>query len=171
MAQYLRLGKIVAAHGLKGELVMKHFLGKKSALKGLESVFLEEKKNSYLPWFIQAVRIKNDSEVFLKIEGIEVREAALKLVQKEVWVPEAEFKKLAAASSPVNLLGYCLMQNKKPIGIILEIIEQPGQLLCRTEIQNKEALIPLNETTLKKIDHRKKEVQVQLPKGLLEIYL
>jgi 16S rRNA processing protein RimM len=171
MTHYLRLGKIVAAHGLKGELVLKHFLGKKSALKGLETVFIEEKKKSYLPWFIQTARIKNDSEVYLKMEGIDVREAALKLVQKEVWVPEAEYKKLASASSPVNLLGYRIIQNKNPVGIILEVIEQPGQLLCRTEIQNKEALIPLNEETLKKIDHRKKEVQVQLPEGLLEIYL
>jgi 16S rRNA processing protein RimM len=44
-------------------------------------------------------------------------------------------------------------------------------LLCRLEITKKEVLIPLNESTLKKIDHAKKQVVVELPEGLLEIYL
>ena len=52
MPDYLRLGKLVAAHGLKGELVLKHELGKKSSLNDLKTVFVEEKKNTFLPWFI-----------------------------------------------------------------------------------------------------------------------
>jgi 16S rRNA processing protein RimM len=171
MPEYLRLGKLVAAHGLKGEMVLEHFLGKKSSLRGLEAVFIEEKKNSYLPWFIQSVRIKNDSEVYLKLEGIDVREQAQRFTQKEVWVADEKFKKLAARSSPVNLLGYRLVQDKKPLGKILEVVEQPHQVLCRIEIKKKEVMIPLNEDTLKKIDHKKQEVIVQLPEGLMEIYL
>jgi 16S rRNA processing protein RimM len=57
------------------------------------------------------------------------------------------------------------------IGEILEVIEQTHQLLCRIEINKKEVLIPLNENTLRKTDHKRKEVTVQLPEGLLEIYL
>jgi len=44
-------------------------------------------------------------------------------------------------------------------------------LLCRIEVNEKEVLIPLNESTIEKIDHKKKEVIVELPEGLLEIYL
>jgi 16S rRNA processing protein RimM len=51
------------------------------------------------------------------------------------------------------------------------VIEQPHQLLCRLEIESKEVLIPLNEAFLQKIDHRKKQVIVELPDGLLDIYL
>jgi 16S rRNA processing protein RimM len=68
-------------------------------------------------------------------------------------------------------LGYTIIQEKKSLGDILEVIEQPHQMLCRIEINEKEVLIPLNEDTLKKIDHKKKQVIVQLPEGLLEIYL
>lgn len=171
MANHLRLGKLVAAHGLKGELVLKHDLGKKSSLKGLQSVFIEEKKNTFLPWFIATSRIKNDEETYIKFEGVDVREAAIKLTQKNVWVTEDEFKKMSAKSSPVNLLGYIIVTEKKVLGKILEVIEQPHQLLFRLEINNKEALIPMNDNTLKKIDYKKKEVIVQLPEGLLDIYL
>src|SRR5690349_17980020 len=112
MPDYLRLGKLVAAHGLKGELVLKHELGKKSSLKDLKTVFIEEKKNNFLPWFISATRIKSEEETYLKLEGVDVREAAIKLTQKNVWVTEVEFKKLAAKSSPVNLLGYIVINQK-----------------------------------------------------------
>jgi len=171
MAEYFKIGKLVAASGLKGELILKHTLGKKTSLKGLSAIFIEDKKDSFLPWFIQAVRIKNEEEVYLKLESIGFREAAIKLAQKEVWLPEADFKKFTAKSAPANLLGYTIINNAEPLGEILEVIEQPHQLLCRIEINKKEALIPLNESFLQKINHAKKQVIVELPDGLLEIYL
>ena len=171
MIEYFKIGNLVAAHGLIGELVLKHNLGKKTSLKGLEAIFIEERKESFLPWFIESAKLKSNEEVYLKLEGINTREAAIRLTPKEVWLPEADFKKFAAKSSPVNLLGYAIIHEKKSLGKILEVIEQPHQLLCRIEISGREVLIPLNEDTLKKIDHKKKEVIVRLPEGLLEIYL
>ncbi len=171
MTEYFKIGKLVAVFGLKGELVLKHVLGKKTTLKGLQAVFIEEKKNSFLPWFIQATRIKNEEEIYLKLDGIDTREAAAKLSQKDVWLPENDFKKFVARSAPVNFLGYAVINEKKNLGEILEVIEQPHQVLCRIEMKGKEVLIPLNEQSLQKIDHKKKEVNVKLPEGLLEIYL
>ncbi len=171
MTEYFKIGKFVATHGLKGELVLKHELGKKTSLKGLQTIFIEERKNSFLPWFIESTRIKNKQEVFLKLEGVTTREDAIKLAQKEVWLTETDLKKFAAKSSPVNLLGYTIINEKNPLGEIIEVIEQSHQMLCRIEINKKEVLIPLNEDTLQKIDHKKKQVIVELPDGLLEIYL
>ncbi len=171
MTEYFKIGKFIATHGVNGELLFRHELGKKTSLKDLKTIFIEERKNSFLPWFIESTRIKNEQEVFLKLEGIASREAALKLAQKEVWFTEDDKKKFAAKSSPINLLGYTIINEKKILGEILEVIEQPNQMLCRIEMNKKEVLIPLNEDTLKKIDHKKKEVIVKLPDGLLEIYL
>lgn len=171
MKEYFKIGKLVAVHGLKGELVLKHELGKKTSLKGLAAIFIEEKKNAFLPWFIESAKIKSEDELYIKLEGVNLREAALKLTKKQVWLPEADFKKFAAKSAPAGLLGYIIINNSEPLGEILELIEQPHQLLCRLEIKGKEVLIPLHEETLQKVNHKKKEVVVELPDGLLEIYL
>jgi len=171
MAEYFKIGKIVAIYGVKGEVLLKHDLGKKTSLKGVQAIFIEDKKDSFFPWFIQSARIKSDSEVYLKLESIDTRETAMKLSQKEIWFNETDFKKFAAKSSPVSLLGYTIINNKEPLGEILEVIEQPHQLLCRLEIKGKEVLIPLNENFLQKINHTKKQVNVELPEGLIEIYL
>ena len=171
MAEYFKLGKFVAVHGLKGELLLKHELRKKTSLKGMKNVFIEQVRNSFLPWFIASIKIKNDEEVYVKLDGVDTREGAARLAGKEVWVTEADFKKYSAKSSPANLLGYKVVNNENPLGTIVEVIEQPHQMLCKVEINQKEALIPLNEDTLKKIDHKTKEVIVNLPEGLLDIYL
>ncbi len=171
MTEYFKIGKLVAAFGLKGEFILQHNLGKKTSLKGLQAIFIEERKESFIPYFIETTRIKSDDELYLKLQGINLREAAIKLTQKEVWIPENDFKKFSAKSSPINLLGYEVVEENKILGKILEVIEQPHQILCRIEIESKEVLIPLHEGTIKKIDKKKQQVIVELPEGLLEIYL
>jgi 16S rRNA processing protein RimM len=171
VAEYFKIGKLVAAFGVKGELILEHSLGKKTSLKGLQAIFIEDKKNSFLPWFIQTAKIKSDNEVYITLEGITTREAAIRITQKEVWLREADFKKFAAISAPVNLLGYTIIYDKGSLGPVLEVIEQSHQLLCRLEINSKEVLIPLNESTLQKTDHKNRQLFVTLPDGLLEIYL
>lgn len=171
MTEYFKIGKLVSTFGLKGEMILKHSLGKKTSLKGLTAIFIEEKKESFIPWFVQSTKIKNEEEIYIKVEGVDVREQAIKLTQKEVWLPEPDFKKFSAKTSPINLLGYEIIDEEKSLGKILEVIEQPHQLLCRIEIEGKEVLIPLHEDTIKKIDRKNRQVIVELPPGLLEIYL
>lgn len=168
--QYFKAGKLVAVHGLKGELIFKHELGKKTSLKDLKTIFIEERKDSFLPWFIESAKAKSANEILLKLETINTREAAAKLSQKEVWLTEEDFKKHSAKSAPANLLGYTIINVNERLSEILEVIEQPHQLLCRIELNHKDVFIPLNESFLKKIDHKNKQVIVELPEGLIEIY-
>jgi 16S rRNA processing protein RimM len=171
MTEYFKIGKLISTFGLKGELLLKHNLGKKTSLKGLKALFIEERKENFIPWFIESTKIKNEEEIYLKLEGINLREQAIKLTQKEVWLPETDFKKFSAKTSPINLLGYNIVEGEQVLGKILEVIEQPHQILCRIEFNTKEAFIPLHQETIKKIDKKNQQVIVLLPPGLLEIYL
>jgi 16S rRNA processing protein RimM len=171
MTSYYKSGKLVTVHGLKGELVFKHELGQKPALKFFQTLFIEEKKGSFIPYFVSSAKKKTDDELLIQIEGIATREQALKLVPKQVWFTEEDFKKIADKSAPANLLGYTIIDNKTTLGEIIELIEQPQQILCKIIMQEKEVYIPIHEESLKKIDHKKKQVLVELPEGLLDIYL
>lgn len=169
--KHISIGRFAGTHGLKGELVLKHGLGKKTELKGLTTLFVKDKTNSYLPWFVESTSIKNDTETYIKIEEINSVETARQLVQKEVWIAESDFNKFADKSSAIGLLGYTVIDNKKELGVIEEVIEQPHQILCRIQIQGKDVFIPLHEESLEKVDRKGKKVWVVLPNGLLDVYL
>ena len=68
------------------------------------------------------------------------------------------------------MLGFHLVNEDEDLGEIIEVIEQPHQILCTILLDGKEALIPIHEESLDKIDQKKREVHVTLPDGLLDIY-
>lgn len=171
MNDYFSIGKIVATHGLTGELVLEHALGKKTDLKGLETLFVEEVKGSFLPYFLEHSKIKNEDEIFVKLEGVDTKESGRRLNQRTVWLLKADFEKYAAGSSPISLLGYMMVHERVEIGDVIEVIEQPLQVLCKIMYKGNEALIPLHEESLIKVDNKKKQVHVNLPEGLLDIYV
>jgi 16S rRNA processing protein RimM len=171
MNNTVSIGKFVATFGLKGELVLVHGLGGKTELKGVKVVFVEMQRGSTLPYFLEYSKPKSSTEIWVKLEGVETKEQAGNLLQKQVWLEETDFSRLVKPNATIALLGYEIVEEKKTIGTIGEIIEQPHQVLCSVMVGQKEALIPLNEATLKSIDRKKKQVHVELPEGLLDIYL
>jgi len=170
MKEYINIGKIVATFGVKGEMVLLHSLNKKLVFTKIQALFVEQVKGSYIPFFVVLSKAKSMEESFIMLDGITTKEQANQLVTKQVWLLEADFRKLAGTSSPISLLNYHLFNDGVLIGMVEEVIEQPHQVLLKTTYKTKEALIPLHDQTLTKIDRKNNEVHVTLPDGLLEIY-
>jgi 16S rRNA processing protein RimM len=168
---YRNIGKIVSGFGLKGEVIVQHHLGKKMAVSKIKVIFLEQKKEELLPYFVESARKKGDDELYLKLEGIDSKEAASKYIRREVWMKEEEIMIHTQKNNPISWVGYQVVDQGRELGPVLEVIEQPHQVLCRLEIDSKEVLLPINEQTLDKIDHKAKRLLLTLPDGLLEVYL
>jgi 16S rRNA processing protein RimM len=171
MKEYIHIGKLVAVFGVKGELILKHSLGKKSNLKEASAIFVEETRGSYIPYFLETAKAKDEEETFIKLEGVNSKEAAARFTAKPVWLLDADFRKLAGKDAPISLLGYEVITDEdENLGPIEEVIEQPHQVLLRVTLEGNEALIPLHAETLDKIDRVAQKVYVTLPDGLLDIY-
>ena len=168
---FRNIGKIVSAFGLKGEMIARHGLGKKIVVSKIKVIYLEQKKDELLPYFVETVRKKGEDELYIKLEGIDSKEAVSKYLRKEVWMREEEVQSHTQKDNPIGWVGYRVVDQGRDLGSVLEIIEQPHQVLCRLEIDSKEVLIPINEQTLVQIDHKQKSLMLTLPDGLLEVYL
>jgi 16S rRNA processing protein RimM len=168
---YRNIGKIVSVFGLKGEMIVLHHLGQKIAVSKIKVIFLEQKKDDLLPYFIDYIRKKGSDELYLKLEGIDSREAASKYLRREVWLKEEEIQVHTQKNNPIGWVGYRVMDQGKDLGPVLEVIEQPHQVICRLEIDAKEVLVPINDQTLEKVDHKGKALLLVLPDGLLDVYL
>jgi len=168
--EYINIGKLVATFGVQGEMILLHSLGKKLIFKNGEAIFVEQVKGSYIPYFVVASKSRTTEETNIQLEGINTKEKGHRLISKQVWLLDADFRRLAGTNSPISLLGYELFNEGVLIGNVEEVIEQPHQVLIKITYKGNEALIPLHEETLQKVDRKNGEVHVVLPEGLLEIY-
>lgn len=167
---YTKIGKIVAAHGLKGEVIVVHHLDNKSAVKNIKTVFIEDAAKNLIPWFVEKASPRGDDEMLLKLEDINSKEATKRVYPKDLWLAEDDFNKIVSKNAPIALLGFEVVQAGEVLGVITEVIEQPHQILCEIIYKGKEAYIPLHDQTLLSIDRKAKKVFVELPDGLLDVY-
>ena len=170
MLQHIKIGKIVATFGVNGHIILQHNLGKKSTFKDVEAIFVEQMKGSLLPYFIKEAKPKTEEDNYILFEDVKSKESATKLIGKAVWLLHKDFKNLSNSKSPIALLGYRVISNKEVLGIIEEVIEQPHQILLSIIYKGKEAYLPMHEESLLNIDHKKNEVHLELPDGLLDVY-
>jgi 16S rRNA processing protein RimM len=71
-----------------------------------------------------------------------------------------------------GVTGYLVSDKKSgELGPVREILEMPGQRILAVEHREKEVLIPFKRPILVKTDHTAKTILVNLPEGLLDIYL
>ncbi|MEO7313443.1 MAG: ribosome maturation factor RimM [Chitinophagaceae bacterium] len=170
MSDYISIGKFVAVHGLKGELILKHALGKKTSFKGVKAIFTQTADRAYMPWFIEYAKGRTADEVLIKLEDINTPEAAKKVNQKTIWLTKEDFDQQASQSAAISFIGFMIIEDENELGVITEVIEQPHQILCTIDINGKEVLIPLHQESLLKVDRPKRQIHVNLPEGLIELY-
>lgn len=172
--EYIQIGKLVATHGIKGDLILEHAVGdrlKPGALGQIKALFIEPVKGAYIPYFVEKITPRSSAEWLVKLEGTDTKEAARLLVRKNAWLQRKDFDAMMDGFQPVALVGYLVVSDGQILSEVEEVIEQPHQILLKITYQQKEVLIPLHSETLKKVDPNHRKVHVSLPDGLLEIYL
>ena len=168
--ELIHFGNIVASFGIDGNMVIVHAFKKKVSLQHCKAVFIETTKGIKNPYFMEKSKAINDKELHLKLEDINTKEAIAPYLKKKVWVTKEDFVGLVDTNAPIALLGYMVMEKGKNIGEIIEVIEQPHQLLCNINYKGKQAFIPIHSETLIGIDRVRQLIEVKLPDGLLEVY-
>jgi 16S rRNA processing protein RimM len=69
-----------------------------------------------------------------------------------------------------ELIGYCIMQEEKVVGIVDLIHENSMQQLFEIKAGDQLIHIPIQESFIEKIDDANKIIKVSLPEGYLEIF-
>ncbi len=167
----IRVGKIVATHGLNGSLILTHIVGNSKWLKKGQALLVEMQKGSFIPYFVDQCNPKNDEEYLVNIENIDKMDEAKKLVTKHVYVDESVLAGYET-QSPLLWIGFTLTDKTKGIvGTIEDVVQAGVQWLAKLTYQDKEVLVPLVPQMILKLDIKAKTLAMDLPEGLLEVYL
>ena len=167
----VRIGKIVAVHGLQGSVILKHIIGRTDWLKKDAVLFLELQKGSHIPFFTIQARDANQEEVIVQLEDVSTSEEAKKLVGKQVYVNE-DILKGQAEDSPLMWIGFNIVDKQKgSLGLIEDVFQAGPQWLAKLTINESEVLIPLVKDFLLQVNVKNKFIRTDLPEGLIDIYL
>ena len=166
----IRIGKIVATHGLSGSLVMTNITNDTKWLKKGAVLMVEMQKGSYIPHFVANCKATNPDEFLINIEEIDTQVAAKKLVTKHVYVDEALLAGLVT-ESPLMWIGFTVVDaHYGNVGHLEDVMQTGAQWIGKIVYNGNEALIPLVDATLTGIDVKGKILKTNLPEGLLEVY-
>ncbi len=132
-------------------------------------VFFIYQAGKPIPYFIEELN-GFGQHFLLKLESVSDRTKAELLRNKELFVTEENVAKFFKENVK-GFEGYLVIDKIiGELGTIDQVNEMPNQFIASLIFKGKEVLIPLNDSTIVKVEKRKKIVHVSLPDGLLDIY-
>lgn len=167
-----QLGHISRLHGFKGEVVAVFDTDRAEAYETLESVFLED-RGELIPFFIDGLARNPKGHFILKFEEVDDEPTAKSLIGSSLWLPMEILPPLEGKNFYFHeVVGFALLQDGVEIAKVLEVLENAAQPLFKAQSpEEKEILIPAVDEFIIEIDRANQSISVQLPEGLLELYL
>lgn len=166
------LGKVTKPHGIKGEVVLWLDVDVPEHYSEMDSVFLNI-KDDLVPFFIDNIQIRGKKSI-AKFEDIDTIEKTQPLIGLDMYLPLNLLPKLDGNKFYYHeVIGYSVFDagEKKTVGVLKAIYEGSGQDLMAIDIEGVEALIPIVDEIIRRVDHENKIINVDLPSGLIDLYL
>jgi len=158
--QVIHLGKITSKHGYKGSV---NILWDDEDLIPEEGdylfVIINEKG---VPFLIETM---NTTGEIVKLKNIDSEEQAHELIGSTVGLDEADVE---FQNSPIQLIGFQVINHNQSIGTITEIQNFPGQLMFTVSCENRNFLMPFVEEWIVNIDENSRTLSVDLPEGIID---
>jgi 16S rRNA processing protein RimM len=163
------LGTISKLHGYEGAVTVRLEKAIIECIPEPESVFLEI-EGKPVPFFIADLEYPGSDILWLKFEGYESIQKVQEFTGCRVFLTTGEIEILPAEHFG-NLKGYRIFSlENRSIGRVIEIIENPGQILLNINAgRGREILIPLHENLIISTDNKKKIIKMDLPDGLIDL--
>ena len=166
---FKEIGHFSRLHGYNGKLVISFINENSSILTNKITIWLNV-SGLITPFKIQEIQPLNKNKLVLSLLNVDKKKAE-ELKNKSVFVnprdidlPEEKFDKN-------NISGYDLFnQKEEDLGKVSSIIKIKNNNLIQIYIKDTEVLLPFNEKSILSLDHSKKQIKIDIPDGLIELY-
>ena len=166
------LGKIAKKFSFKGEVLIYLDTDEPELYENMESVFVEFNKN-LVPFFIENSSLHKNDFLRVQFEDVDSEEEADSILNCAVYLPLSMLPKLEGNQFYFHeVIGFEIEDNRLGVfGKIVSINDTTAQPLFEVLNGEVEMLIPMVDHFLVKIDRENKKVVMDLPEGLVEMYL
>ena len=166
------LGKIAKKFSFKGEVLLYLDTDEPELYENLESVFVECNKH-LVPFFIETSSIHKNDFLRVRFEDVTTEEEAEALLGNDLYLPLSMLPKLSGNKFYFHeVIGFEVEdQRLGVVGKIQSVNDSTAQPLFEVLHGAVEILIPMIDHFLVQIDRENKKVVMNLPEGLIEMYL
>jgi len=165
------IGYILKPHGLKGALNILLDVDDPKKYSEMESVIIKIGDN-LVPFFVSNLKL-NGNKGILQLQDIDTIEQADNLKSCTLLLPVEMLPVLEQGQFYYHdIIGYKIVdQSLGTLGNIENIFTQGMQDLISMKYKGKDILIPVNDEIVGSANHDQRILYVNLPEGLLEIYM
>jgi len=166
------LGKIAKKFSFKGEVLIYLDTDEPELYENMESVFVELGKN-LIPFFIENSSLHKNDFLRVRFEDVKTEDEADEILGSAVYLPLSMLPKLTGNKFYFHeVIGFEVEDKRLGIvGVIQSINDSSAQPLFEVLKGDIEILIPMIDHFLVEIDRKNKKVKMDLPEGLIEMYL
>lgn len=169
----VRIGLTRKAHGVQGALRVQVEPRYLEDLLHTPFVFIEL-PDGMVPFAVEEVHM--DRWPILKLEGVDLRDEAVPLTSRPLWLAEKHILPDEQRQLEVDTLeyawaeGYTLVDRRVGVvGVIEEVREFPQQEMAVVMRAGHELLVPLHDELIVDVDDERRELLMDLPEGLLDL--
>ena len=161
-----KIGKIGKPHGVKGEVSF-HFSD--DVFDSTEAEYLMLCIDGLMvPFFMEEYRFRSDETALVKFCDIDTQERASELTGCEVFFPRDIADDDDDNLSWAEIIGYSLIDSatSKNVGKIASVDDSTINILFELE---DGTLIPASIELITNVDKKHKEIEIELPDGILDL--
>ena len=166
------LGKIAKKFSFKGEVLAYLDTDEPELYENMESVFVDI-NNNLIPFFIETSSLHKNDFLRVKFEDVNTEADAEEILNCPIYLPLKMLPKLTGNKFYFHeVIGFNVEDKRLGVvGRIVSINDSTAQPLFEVLKGETEILIPMIDHFLVKIDRENKTVVMDLPEGLIEMYL
>jgi 16S rRNA processing protein RimM len=165
------VGYVTKTRGLKGEVQIFFEFDEYEQLQF--DVVFADMNGKLVPYFVADAKLQVNKTGYFNFDDVDHIDKAQPLLKKKLYLPLSQKPERDESEFfYTDLKGFMAIDNTLgELGEILEVNEYPQQFIAMVSYNGTEILFPLNEDFIVEIDDEGKILTLDLPEGLLDIYL
>jgi len=169
---YFELGYIAKTHGLDGKVQAFFNVENPDYYSEINAFFLFE-GGDYVPYFIDEISAVGDKKFHIRIEDVVNKSDAEAFKGAKLFLPVDLLPELDEGEQYLHdSIGFSVVDATHGlVGELESYVDAGPQLIMLVDANGKEVMIPVHDDIVKATDYENKIVQVDLPNGLLDLYL
>jgi 16S rRNA processing protein RimM len=149
------IATILKPHGIKGDLKIKFYADSFQSIKGVKTVFIDNKEYS-----VGTLKLDGSDFAFLSLSGVTDRNFSELLRGKEVYAYKNQIKKSATSFFIADLIGLNVFINEEMFGTVKDVIQSNVDMFVISLTNNKVAYLPFLKSLNLKIDIENKTLNI-----------